>query len=119
MTSLRPDADAFASLLCDWCLRVQAGNQVLVSTTTLAEPLVSGLHRALLDREAWPLVRMSPPALAEDFYLHARERHLDRFAPLELAEVAGTDAVQLPAHLKAFDCRNEPHTEGATGKSPM
>jgi aminopeptidase len=93
LTSLRPDPDAFASLLCDWCLRVQAGDQVLVSTTTLAEPLVSGLHRALLDREAWPLVRMSPPALAEDFYLHARERHLDRFAPLELAEVAGTDAV--------------------------
>src|SRR5207302_411148 len=51
------------------------------------------LHQALLKREAWPLMRISPPALAEEFYVHARDRHLDGFAPLELADVAGADAV--------------------------
>jgi aminopeptidase len=91
MTGLDPDA--FAELLCDWCLQVGAGQQVLIATTTLAEPLVTALHRSLLAREAWPLLRVSPPSLMADFYRYARERHLDGFAPVELAEVESVDAV--------------------------
>jgi aminopeptidase len=52
------DVDAFARLLCEWCLEVEQGQQVLVSSTTLAEPIVLALHRALLDRGAWPLLRI-------------------------------------------------------------
>ena len=88
-----PDADAFAELLCGWCLQAGAGEQVLIAATTLAEPLVSALHRALLTRDAWPLVRLSPPSLDADFYRYARERHLDGFAPVALAEVEGVDVV--------------------------
>ncbi len=88
-----PDADAFAELLCDWCLHAGAGEQVLIATTTLAEPLVIALHQALLTLEAWPLVRLSPPSLDADFYRYARERHLDGFAPMALAEVQAVDAV--------------------------
>ncbi len=76
-----PDPDAFAALLCDWCLQAQPGRQVLCFTTMLALPLVRSLHRALLEREAWPLLRLSPPFLGADFYRHAAERHLDGFAP--------------------------------------
>jgi aminopeptidase len=72
---------------------VGAGEQVIISTTTLAVPLVSALHRALLEREAWPLVRVAPPGLASDFYRYASERHLDGFAPLELSEMQSVDAV--------------------------
>jgi aminopeptidase len=88
-----PDPDAFAELLCDWCLQASAGQQVLINATTLAEPLVSALHNALLEREAWPLVRLSPPSLMVGFYRHARDRQLDGFAPLQLAEVQAVDAV--------------------------
>ena len=28
------DADAFAALLCDWCLEVRSGQQVLVNAST-------------------------------------------------------------------------------------
>ena len=28
------DPDAFAALLCDWCLDVQPGHQVLIASTT-------------------------------------------------------------------------------------
>jgi aminopeptidase len=100
-----PDPDAFAGLLCDWCLRPAAGEQVLVATTTLAAPLVRSVHRALLERDAWPLLRVSPPGLAEDFYRHARELHLDGFAPVELAEVQSADAVlriDAPANTRAL-----------------
>jgi aminopeptidase len=99
------DADAFAALLCDWCLEVGEGDQVLVGMTTLALPLVRSLHRALLERGAWPVVRLAPGELAEDFYRYARDAHLDGFAPLELAEAQAVDAVvgiDAPANTRAL-----------------
>jgi aminopeptidase len=100
-----PDPDAFAELLCDWCLRPAAGDQVLIATTTLATPLVRSLNRALLERDAWPLLRVSPPGIAEDFYRHARDVHLDGFAPVALTEIEGSDAVlrvDAPANTRAL-----------------
>jgi len=90
---VRPDPDAFATLLCDWCLEVAPGQQVLVASTTLAQEAVLAVHRAVLEREAWPLLRLIPPGLTEDFYRHARELHLDGYASLELAEVEHADCV--------------------------
>ena len=87
------DPRAFAGLLCEWCLQVEAGQQVLVGTTTLAQPLVRALHAELLTRAAWPLLRIAPPELAVDFYRHATEEQLDGFAPLELTEVTDANAV--------------------------
>jgi len=100
-----PDPDAFAALLCDWCLDVRRGQQVLVGMSTGAMPLVEALHRALLDRGAWPLMRLAPAELAEDFYRHARDIHLDGFASLELAELQSVDAVlgiDAPANTRAL-----------------
>jgi aminopeptidase len=93
VTSHGPDPDAVAALLCDWCLEPGPGTQVLFSTTTLAEPLVRSLQRALLERDAWPLLRLSPPSLAADFYRHAGAHQLDGFAPAELAELQAVDSV--------------------------
>ncbi|HZU61524.1 MAG TPA: aminopeptidase [Solirubrobacteraceae bacterium] len=99
------DPDAFAALLCDWCLEVQPSQQVLVLSTTLAEPLLLALHRAILNREAWPLLRISPSTLAEQFHAHARDLHLDGYAPIELAELEATDAwlrVDAPGNTRAL-----------------
>ncbi len=67
------DADAFAVLLADWCLGVQPQQQILIETGTLAEELAVALHRAVLEREAWPLLRLAPPGLEADFFRHARD----------------------------------------------
>ncbi len=99
------DPDRFAALLCDWCLEVQSGQQVLVSAPTPAEPLVRALHNALLDRQAWPLLRLAPAEVAADFHSHADDAHLDAFAPLELAEVQAVDAllgINAPANTRAL-----------------
>jgi aminopeptidase len=99
------DPDAFAALLCDWCIEAEAGHQVLVSSTVLAMPVVSALHRALLQRGAWPLLRLSPPEIVEQFYRCAHHDQLDSFAPLELAEAAGADAsigIDAPANTVAL-----------------
>ena len=98
------DADAFAVLVADWCLEVQRGQQILIDTTTLAvEPAVA-LHRALLERDAWPLLRLSPGGLEADFYRHARDLQLDDVAPIQLAEYEAADAsvrISAPADLDA------------------
>jgi len=88
-----PDAAAFAALLCDWCLEPEPGQQVLVSSTSLAEPLLRALHRALLERGAWPLLRMAPPGLSGDFYRHAGPAQIEGFASADLAEVQAVDDV--------------------------
>jgi len=85
-------AGKHAALICDWCLEVTPGQQVLVETTTLAQEVAVALHNALLDRGAWPLLRLSPAGLQADFYGHAKDRHLDGFAPLELTEHESADA---------------------------
>jgi aminopeptidase len=96
-----PDPDAFAQLLCDWCLEVSPGQQVLVSSTVLAEPVLRAVHRAILQREAWPGMRIALPSQGVDFYRHASERHLDGFAPADLAELQATDctlSIDAPAN---------------------
>jgi aminopeptidase len=88
-----PDPEAFAALLCDWCLEVAPGQQVMVVSTTLAAPLLACLHGAILDRDAWPLIRAALPELDADFYNRAQARHLDGFAPLDLHEIESIDAI--------------------------
>jgi aminopeptidase len=87
------DAAAFASLLCDWCLEVAPRQQIIVTAPTTAEPLVRAMHNALLERGAWPLPRMAPSDIAADFHAHARDEHLDDFAPLELSELQEMDGI--------------------------
>ncbi len=99
------DPQAFAELLCGWCLDVQPGQQVLVRSTTLAEPLLRALHSTILAREAWPLLRVELPGIEEDFYAHARDAQLDGFGSLAQAEAAQADAfltIQAPFNTRAL-----------------
>ena len=102
---MAPDPARFAELICDYCLEVQPGQQVAVRSTTLAAPLLLALQEALLEREAWPLLRPSLPGTDEVFWRAARDRHLDSFPPGELAEAEGTDAsvrIQAPENTRAL-----------------
>jgi aminopeptidase len=100
-----PDPARFAALLCDYCLDVQPGQQVVVRSTTLAAPLLLALQEELLQREAWPLIRPELPGADEGFWQHARDAHLDGFPAAELAEAQATDAsigIQAPANTRAL-----------------
>jgi aminopeptidase len=85
------DPDAHAELLCDWCLGVRPGDQVVIGMPVLAEPLVRALYRAVLEREAWPLVRVAASEFAPDFFRCAHEPQLDSYAPLELLDAQNAD----------------------------
>jgi aminopeptidase len=89
---VRPDPAAFAALLCDYCLEVGRGRQVVVRSTTLASSVVLALQRSLLEREAWPVLRVALPEQEAGFWAAARPYHLDEHAPLDLVEAEQTDA---------------------------
>ena len=59
---------------------------MLVRSSTLAAPLLLEVQRAILERGAWPLLRVELPGQTPAFYEHARDWQLDDFAPLALAE---------------------------------
>ncbi|MDQ6774851.1 MAG: aminopeptidase [Actinomycetota bacterium] len=97
------DADAFATLLCEWCLEPAEGNQVLVSTTTLAVPVAAAMHRAVIKRGAWPLLRLTPTEVERDFYELASDAQLDCFAPLDLVQAQSVDmslGIDAPANVR-------------------
>src|SRR3954469_23410747 len=93
-------ATRFADLLAGYCLEVSAGRQVLVRSTPLAAPLLLELQRAILERDAWPLLRVEVLGQAPGFYAHAQDRPLDAVPPVALYEARKADAalaVQAPA----------------------
>ena len=99
------DPGAFAALLCGYCLEAQPRQQVVVRSSTLAAPLLLALQRELLEREAWPLLRVELPGQAEGFWAAAHDAHLDGFPALELDEARSTDAslaIQAPENTRAL-----------------
>jgi aminopeptidase len=91
VTSLDPAA--FADLLAGYCLDVEPGQAVLVRSTSLAEPLLLELQRAILERDAWPLLRVELPGQTRAYYEAARDRHLDDYPDLALYEARRADAI--------------------------
>jgi aminopeptidase len=99
------DPAGFARLLCGYCLDVQPGQVVAVSSTTLAAPLLLAVQHELLVREAWPVLRTELPAQAEGWWDAARDTHLDGVSPAALAEARTIDAslrIQAPENTRAL-----------------
>ena len=64
----------------------------MVNSTTLAAPLLLALQREMLEREAWPLLRVVLPGQDEGFWSAARDAQLDGYPSAELAEAQHIDA---------------------------
>ena len=62
------NVDGFARLLTDYCLEVASGQQVQISSSTLAAPLLLALQREVLERGAWPLLDVALPGQSEGFW---------------------------------------------------
>jgi aminopeptidase len=86
------DPDAFAALVCDWCLEVRPGQTVVIDSTTAAEPALAALAGALLDRGAWPEFAIALPGHERRFFEHALDRHLDGEPPAQRAVYETMDA---------------------------
>ncbi len=99
------DPARFAELLVGYCLEVQAGQEILVRSTTLAEPLLLEVQRAVLARDAWPSLRVELPGSTASFHEHARDVHLDGFSEVAYAEARKAHcqlAIQAPENTRAL-----------------
>lgn len=99
------DPVRFADLLVGYCLDVQAEQLVLVRSTTLATPLLLELERAILERDAWPMIRVELPGQQATFFQHARALHLDEVDELSLREAKKVNcllAIQAPYETRAL-----------------
>jgi aminopeptidase len=100
------DPDAFANLLCEWCLDVGERDYLLISSTPLAAPLLRAVNRAVIARGAWPPgLRIAIPGAAEDFYRLASDELIDAIPPQDLAEMKRIDAylgIQAPENTRAL-----------------
>ncbi|MEA2221658.1 MAG: aminopeptidase, partial [Solirubrobacteraceae bacterium] len=88
-----------------YCLEVQPGQEVLVRSTSLAGPLLLECQRAILARDAWPLLRVELPGATAAFHRHARDRHLDGFPEVSFAEAKKAHAhlgIQAPENTRAL-----------------
>src|SRR6185312_12437057 len=66
-----------------------------------SDTLAGGLHRAVLERDAWPYVALEPPGLAADLYRLAGSRHRSEPPPTHLAVAGALDAfvrIEAPAN---------------------
>lgn len=103
MTHLDPAA--FARLIADYCLEVVPGDEVLIRSTTLARDAVLELHNAILDRDAWPLVKLELEGQQRAYFEHAQDRHLDLYPKLATEEARRFDktvTIQAPHALGAL-----------------
>jgi aminopeptidase len=117
------DAARFADLLTGYCLDVRERDQVLVRSTTLAAPLMLELQRAILARDAWPLLRTELPGQTRSFYEHARALQLDDIAPLTLTEAKKANktlGIQAPADVRELaGIDPERLARAARGRQPV
>ena len=92
-------------------------------STTLAEPLLLALQRAILERDAWPVLRPALPGAEPAFFAHARERHLDAVPASAMAEAQAADAVlsiQAPENTRALAGADPAHVaRAARARGPV
>ena len=69
--SPRVDPAAFADLIAGYCLEVKPGQQISVRSSTEAAPLLLEVQRAILERDAWPILHIDLPGQTRGFYDHA------------------------------------------------
>ena len=82
----------WATLLVDYCLRVEPGETVLIAAELDARPLVEACYREVVRRGAHPIVRVELPGLAEFFVEHAGEGQLAFLSPISIREAEVVDA---------------------------
>ncbi len=92
------DPAAHAALLCDWSIGVEPGDAVLIELPEAALPLGRALHQAVLERGAWPTVRVEVDGLGRAWVDHAQDPQLDAPSPIAVAELeAATKLVRVHA----------------------
>ncbi len=99
------DPARFADLLVGYCLEVEPHEEILIRSTTEAAPLLLELQRAVLQRGAWPLLRVELAGQTRGYYDHAQGLQIDDISEISLKEARGADkhlSIQAPHDTQAL-----------------
>ncbi len=92
-TRVRADrVERWGDLLVDYCLRVAAGESVVIASGWEGRPLVEACARAVVRRGAHPLVRLELPGLSEFFLREATDAQLAHVTPVAMFEAGRAEA---------------------------
>ncbi|WP_435007691.1 aminopeptidase [Tundrisphaera lichenicola] len=81
----------WATLLVDYCLRVEPGETILIASELEARPLVEACYREVVRRGAHPIVRVELPGLSEFFLANASVDQLAHLSPVSVREAEVCD----------------------------
>ncbi len=81
----------WAALLVDYCLRVEAGETILIASELEARPLVEACYRLVVDRGAHPIVRVALPGLGEYLIARGDDDQLGHLSPIAVREAEVVD----------------------------
>lgn len=101
---------ALAHILVHYCVEAKSGQQIGVSGTSLAEPLLESVCEELYRAGAFPALRMSPPGLSEAFFRVGRKNLFETLPSYQLAYARCVDAT--------IGVQSESNTRGLSGVAP-
>lgn len=105
-----PRIEALARILVRYCVDAREGQQIGVSGTSLAEPLLEAVCEELYRAGAFPALRMSPIGLQEKFFRSGRANLFETLPSYQLDYARRMDAT--------IGIQSEGNTRGLTGADP-
>jgi aminopeptidase len=85
-------AARWADLLVEYCLRVERGETIVLSSSVIAQPLVEACYKAIVLQGGQPLLRLEIPGLHEFFLENASDDQLAHLPPEGLFEAQKVSA---------------------------
>ncbi|MEW5692713.1 MAG: aminopeptidase [Candidatus Hydrogenedentota bacterium] len=83
----------FARILIEYSLKIKSKEKVIISGCVEAIPLIEQLYIQVLQKGAYPFLRLVPNNLGELFYQYAKKHHLLYLPEINLFEAKKADAV--------------------------
>jgi len=81
-----------AKIIVDYSTKVKKGEYVQIISDYEAKDLVLEVYKNVLKKGAFPIVKISVPGMAYNYYKHATEEQLNHFPKLAMNEMKETDA---------------------------
>ena len=97
--------EKLARVLVDYSIEAGEGEQVIVSGSAAAEPLIREVYTRLLDVGAIPVPQVALSGMQELFFGHAKEHHYEKTPPVVYALYEGADAfisIMAPQNTRAL-----------------
>ena len=86
-----PRIEKIADILLNYSTKVKKGDYVQIISDTEAEPLIKVLYKKIMEKEAFPVLKINFPWTNYQYYKHSSDFHLENFPEIQYEEIKKTD----------------------------